>query len=693
MNREIQFSTGDTVLRYFRLGERIVTDPTGATVWHAHHIAKDKEVALWILPPQLFHLTRAHDRIAEALREQKPFANAGFVQATDFHFGGTEAAIELEPIGKRLAPLSDQKEGGITFDSLELKRLFEGISEPMEKLHHHGEPWGLLTPWQVMVGPGSDPVRLLPPRLFQIFLEESQRTCADDAADNSIAPFRSPQGPSTLAGDTFSVCAILQQLAGANAPLSASLQSEIENWSSDDCPKDIFALRSRFFSTNFQARSHEVPGKTGEPVETQTVSDSAKKSTRAPSVTENPVFLKIAAFCGVGLVILVLGFSLLTGSNGPRGDQRTGHDQVTSDPVLFSPEDFEWFDQPSLPAEDLAAAGGDEMEPIADSNAGAGLETDLQEESGFATLPVETPSEDPETIDSETGLPDTNPPSEQEKEIPSDVDALASAEGHSAEKVAPSTQKTVDDPDAEKLETTGSHAYSPQPEGGDIAALPADAAPPEPAAVQRPDPSAEPFAERIPPPTPPEALAHASDGSEVVAPARPEALDRDKIFGHTRVPITQKQWKKFESAPPQLPTVSSRKKQEKGTREKQSDPAFVRVKKDEARDYAAWLTETDRKAKVISTEQKYRLPRTQETENETIWREEDRSTRNDESRPFGLVLATENEKPVPQEKRKTREIPVRINPQGVPVKDLPKDESAIGRKGKADRPIWTRPGR
>lgn len=102
----------------------------------------------------------------------------------------------------------------------------------------------------------------------------------------------------------------------------------------------------------------------------------------------------------------------------------------------------------------------------------------------------------------------------------------------------------------------------------------------------------------------------------------------------------------------------------------------ARVRQQEARSFAARTTEQLREQGLIKPGQRIRLPRSTETPNPTIWREDDAPVTPEERRPFGLVLAEEN--------------PAHT-PEGIPLRtDLPAETSPLEKTG-ADKPLWKRP--
>jgi hypothetical protein len=102
----------------------------------------------------------------------------------------------------------------------------------------------------------------------------------------------------------------------------------------------------------------------------------------------------------------------------------------------------------------------------------------------------------------------------------------------------------------------------------------------------------------------------------------------------------------------------------------------ARVRQQEARTFAAQTTEQLREQGLIKPGQRIRLPRSTETPNPTIWREDDAPVTPEERRPFGLVLAEENPA---------------STPEGIPLRtDIPAGASPLEKTG-ADKPLWKRP--
>ncbi len=102
----------------------------------------------------------------------------------------------------------------------------------------------------------------------------------------------------------------------------------------------------------------------------------------------------------------------------------------------------------------------------------------------------------------------------------------------------------------------------------------------------------------------------------------------------------------------------------------------ARVRQQEARTFAAQTTEQLRKQGLIKPDQRIRLPRSTETPNPTIWREDDTPATAEERRPFGLVLAEENPA---------------FTPEGIPLRtDIPVGSSPLEKTG-PDKPLWKRP--
>lgn len=106
---------------------------------------------------------------------------------------------------------------------------------------------------------------------------------------------------------------------------------------------------------------------------------------------------------------------------------------------------------------------------------------------------------------------------------------------------------------------------------------------------------------------------------------------------------------------------------------KHAPPA--RVRQQEARTFAAQTTEQLREQGLIKPGQRIRLPRSTETPNPTIWREDDAPVTPEERRPFGLVIAEENPA---------------FTPEGIPLRtDIPAGASPL-EKTAADKPLWKR---
>jgi hypothetical protein len=102
----------------------------------------------------------------------------------------------------------------------------------------------------------------------------------------------------------------------------------------------------------------------------------------------------------------------------------------------------------------------------------------------------------------------------------------------------------------------------------------------------------------------------------------------------------------------------------------------ARVRQQEARTFAAQTTEQLREQGLIKPGQRIRLPRSTETPNPTIWREDDAPVTPEERRPFGLVIAEENSA---------------FTPEGIPLRtDIPAGASPLEKTG-ADKPLWKRP--
>jgi hypothetical protein len=102
----------------------------------------------------------------------------------------------------------------------------------------------------------------------------------------------------------------------------------------------------------------------------------------------------------------------------------------------------------------------------------------------------------------------------------------------------------------------------------------------------------------------------------------------------------------------------------------------ARVRQQEARSFAAQMTEQMRKQRLIKPDERIRLPRSIETPNPTIWREDDTPATAEERRPFGLVLAEENPA---------------FTPEGIPLRtDIPAGSSPLEKTG-PDKPLWKRP--
>lgn len=102
----------------------------------------------------------------------------------------------------------------------------------------------------------------------------------------------------------------------------------------------------------------------------------------------------------------------------------------------------------------------------------------------------------------------------------------------------------------------------------------------------------------------------------------------------------------------------------------------ARVRQQEARTFAAQTTEQLREQGLIKPSERIRLPRSTETSNPTIWREDDAPVTPEERRPFGLVLAEENPA---------------FTPEGIPLRtDIPAGASPLEKTG-VDKPLWKRP--
>ncbi len=111
-----------------------------------------------------------------------------------------------------------------------------------------------------------------------------------------------------------------------------------------------------------------------------------------------------------------------------------------------------------------------------------------------------------------------------------------------------------------------------------------------------------------------------------------------------------------------------------------SKSAPAAVPQMEARKYAERTTENFRQQGALTATQRVRLPRSTETTNKKVWREDDKPATPDERRPFGLVVVDEK-----------AAAPAAATPEGIPLRtDIPAGTSSLEKTG-ADKPLWKRP--
>ena len=111
-----------------------------------------------------------------------------------------------------------------------------------------------------------------------------------------------------------------------------------------------------------------------------------------------------------------------------------------------------------------------------------------------------------------------------------------------------------------------------------------------------------------------------------------------------------------------------------------SSPAIVAH--EEARQFARQATETLKAKGLLQPGQTARLPRSSETPNTQVWREDDQPSSAEERRPFGVVIAEDE----PADSANSAFTPERI-PERT---DIPPGTSPLEKTG-PDKPLWKRP--